>query len=119
MDPRLPAADRQTDDAADFVRFCYQRRSVGWPELYDEMCSVSHRGAFRGWGPDELAANGIGFGLFELPALAALVQQVVAEEQEARRSTLVRGGRRPRPEVVEESGSQADPVGLQAAVAAG
>ena len=60
-----------SDDAVEFVRFCYSRRRVGWPELYDEMCAVAGRGLFRGWGSDELSAEGIGFSLFEMPALAS------------------------------------------------
>ena len=71
-----------SDDAVEFVRFCYRRRKVGWPELYDEMCAVAGRGLFRGWGADDLSAEGIGFSLFEMPALAALVQRVLAEEHE-------------------------------------
>jgi len=71
-------------DAVEFVRFCYRRRRVGWPELYDEMCAVASRGLFRGWGTDELAAEGIGFSLFELSGLAALVSRVQAEEQQRR-----------------------------------
>lgn len=73
-----------SDDAVEFVRFCYSRRRVGWPELYDEMCAVAGRGLFRGWGSDELSAEGIGFSLFEMPALASLVHRIVAEEQERR-----------------------------------
>src|SRR5207248_2880114 len=65
----------------EFVRFCYQRRSVGWPDLYDEMCAVASRGLFRGWGPSELAEQGVGFSLFETQALAALVTRIVAEQQ--------------------------------------
>jgi hypothetical protein len=80
MDAAWAAESRLTPEAAEFVRFCYGRRRVGWPELYDEMCAVASRGLFRGWGPDDLAEHGIGFGLFELPALAALVAKVVAEE---------------------------------------
>ena len=76
-------------DAVDFVRFCYRRRQVGWPELYDEMCAVAHRGAFRGCGPDELAVIGIGLALFDMPRLAALATRVVAEEQELRRPVAV------------------------------
>jgi hypothetical protein len=79
---RVASDDRMSDDAAEFVRFCYRRRKVGWPELYDEMCAVAGRGLFRGWGPDELSAEGIGFSLFEMPALAALVHRVVGEEHE-------------------------------------
>jgi hypothetical protein len=74
---RLPSTD-----AVEFIRFCYRRRSVGWPELYDEMCAVASRGHFRGWGIDELGEEGIGFSLFEMPALASLVSRIVAEEHE-------------------------------------
>jgi hypothetical protein len=70
-----------TADAVEFIRFCYARRRVGWPELYDEMCAVASRGLFRGWGADELAAEGIGFGLFEMPRLAASVTEIVAEDR--------------------------------------
>ncbi|HEV8489127.1 MAG TPA: hypothetical protein VGQ58_05015 [Candidatus Limnocylindrales bacterium] len=83
MDSRTP--DRPPSaDAVEFVRFCYRRRRVGWPELYDEMCAVAGRGLFRGWRSDELSAEGIGFSLFEMPALAVLVHRIVAEEHEKR-----------------------------------
>ena len=89
MDPR-PAATRDADrDAVDFIRFCYHRRRVGWPELYDEMCAVAGRGLYHGMCADDLADRGIGFGLFEMPALAALVRQVVTEEQALRRPVAV------------------------------
>lgn len=77
-------ADRE---AIEFVRFCHRRRRVGWPELYDEMCAVAGRGLYRGFGQDDLAAIGIGFGLFQMPALAGLVARVVAEDLERRRLT--------------------------------
>src|SRR5205809_2459916 len=70
-----------TADAVEFIRFCYARRRVGWPELYDEMCAVASRGLFRGWGPDELAGHGIGFGLFEMPRLAVTVVDIGAEDR--------------------------------------
>ena len=70
-----------TADAVEFIRFCYARRRVGWPELYDEMCAVASRGLFRGWGPDELAAEGVKFGLFEMPRLAAAATQIVTEDR--------------------------------------
>lgn len=81
MVARSATAHVITADAVDFIRFCYARRRVGWPELYDEMCAVASRGLFRGWGPDELAANGIGFGLFEMPRLAASVSEIVTEDR--------------------------------------
>jgi hypothetical protein len=69
------------DEALEFVRFCYRRRHVGWPELYDEMCLVAGRGAFRGLGYAELADHGISFCLGELTKLATLTERVVQEEQ--------------------------------------
>ncbi|MBF8290006.1 MAG: hypothetical protein HW391_974 [Chloroflexi bacterium] len=81
MVARLAPAPLPTADAVEFVKFCYQRRKVGWPELYDEMCGVAGRGLFRGWGPDDLAAHGIGFSLFEMPALAALVTEIVTADR--------------------------------------
>jgi hypothetical protein len=81
MVARPAPARALTADAVEFVRFCYSRRKVGWPELYDEMCSVAGRGLFRGWGPDELAEHGIGFGLSEMANLASEVCQIVAEDR--------------------------------------
>ena len=72
-------------EAIDFVRFCHRRRRVGWPELYDEMCAVAGRGLYRGYGAEELSSIGIGFGLFQMPGLAVLVAQVVAEDVDRRR----------------------------------
>jgi hypothetical protein len=69
-----------TTEALEFIRFCYRRRRIGWPELYDEMCAVAGRGLYQGWGPEELAAAGIGLTLFEMPAVAALAARVIAEE---------------------------------------
>ena len=84
----LPAvsARQPTPEAEAFVRFCYQRRRVGWPELYDEMCAVATRGLFRGMGNDALSEIGVGFSLFETPRLAVLVTRIAAEEQAARRA---------------------------------
>ena len=84
MDSSTSETTTTSADAVEFVRFCYRRRRVGWPELYDEMCAVASRGLFRGWGKDELAAEGIGFSLFELNGLSALVSRVQIEEQQRR-----------------------------------
>ena len=65
----------------EFVRFCRRRRRVGWPELYDEMCAVASRGLFRGWTFVELAEQGIGFTLADMPRLAAVVDEVVRAER--------------------------------------
>jgi hypothetical protein len=69
------------DEALEFVRFCYRRRHAAWPELYDEMCAVASRGAFRGLGYANLVDHGISFCLGDLSKLAALTERVVREEQ--------------------------------------
>ena len=89
MDSRHAAPDMPDPDAVEFVRFCYRRRRVGWPELYDEMCAVAGRGLFRGYNADDLADLGIGFSLFGMPALAVLSARIVAEEQALRRPVAV------------------------------
>lgn len=88
MDPctRMPGTPNR--EAAEFVRFCRDRRRVGWPELYDEMCVVATRRLFRGYGFAELGELGIGFSLFETTRLAATVAAVIADEPQAVR----RGG---------------------------
>jgi hypothetical protein len=89
MEPRHAATRVPDPDAAEFIRFCYRRRRVGWPELYDEMCAVAARGLFRGLGVEDLAAHGIGFGLSEMPALAAMASAIVAEELALRKPMTV------------------------------
>ena len=87
---RAPYPERAAHpDALEFVRFCYGRRRVGWPELYDEMCAVAGRGLFRGLSADDLAGLGLGFSLFDMPALAGLASRVVAEEAARRRPVTV------------------------------
>jgi hypothetical protein len=94
MDPRIASArvqptELESDDqeAIEFVRFCYRRRHVGWPELYDEMCAVAGRGLYHGFAADDLGRIGIGFALDQMPALATIVHQVVAEDRDRRRLT--------------------------------
>jgi hypothetical protein len=81
----VQAAPRVAEDshaeAEEFVRFCYRRRSVAWPELYDEMCAVAARGDFRGMGYEQLESLGIGLALAWLPRLAAMSERVIAEER--------------------------------------
>jgi hypothetical protein len=89
MDPRNATSATPCSDAIEFVRFCYRRRRVGWPELYDEMCAVAGRGLFRGYDADDLAGIGIGFSLFDMPALSVLAGRIVAEEQALRRPVAV------------------------------
>ena len=53
-----------------------------WPELYDEMCAVAARGAYRGMEYEELQRLGIGFALSSLPRLAELAARVIAQERD-------------------------------------
>jgi hypothetical protein len=89
MDSRRHQEESGIAAALDFVRFCHKRRRVGWPELYDEMCRVASRGLYHGWGFGELAEHGIAFGLAEMPRLAGLVAEVVAQDGERRPRALV------------------------------
>ncbi len=68
-------------EAEAFIRFCYRRRAVKWPELYDEMCAVAARGDYRGLEYEELSRLGIGFALSSLPRLAELAARVIAQER--------------------------------------
>ncbi|MHB8459270.1 MAG: hypothetical protein ACYDAK_04635 [Candidatus Limnocylindrales bacterium] len=80
MESKRPDEAAPTNEIAAFVRFCHHRRRVGWPELYDEMCAVASRRLYNGWGFTELADHGIGFSLFQTPALAAIAREIVREE---------------------------------------
>ena len=73
--------DEKELEAVEFVRFCYRRRAVAWPELYDEMCAVAARGDYRGMSYEQLERAGIGLALAALPRLAAMVATVIAEER--------------------------------------
>jgi hypothetical protein len=78
--PAQVIAESDAETAA-FVRFCYRRRAVAWPELYDEMCAVAARGDYRGMGYEQLESVGIRFALAALPRLAELAARVIAEER--------------------------------------
>ncbi len=87
---RSAQAPSPSSDAIDFVRFCYRRRRVGWPELYDEMCAVAGRGLYRGWRFSELEEHGIGFSLHQTLELARIAGQVATEEGERRGRAVAR-----------------------------
>jgi len=85
MEPVGRPHEEWGSEAEEFVRFCYRRRRVGWPEMYDEMCAVAGHGLYQGWTHEDLAERGIGFSLSQMPALAALVRHVVEQESPRRR----------------------------------
>ncbi len=78
------------EEVVAFIRYCYQRRRIGWPELYDEMCGVAARAEFRDMDYERLAELGVRFSLGEMGRLAALAQHVVADERR-RRNAGTRG----------------------------
>jgi hypothetical protein len=88
----LPIAEPEPADprALEFIRFCYLRRRVSWPDLYDEMCGVAARGLFRGMLYDDLAEVGISFTLGGMQSLAQQTQQVVIEERARARASGIR-----------------------------
>lgn len=85
MDPCTRMPGTAAREAAEFVRFCRDRRRVGWPDLYDEMWVVASRRLFRGYGLGELGELGIGFSLFQTIELAAMVAAVIADEPQVTR----------------------------------
>jgi hypothetical protein len=106
MDSSGPVeAPSLTPDVIEFVRFCYRRRRVGWPELYDEMCAVAGRGLYRGWRFAELEEHGIGFSLHQTLELARIVAQVAVEEGDRRTRGASRAARR-------AGAATAEPVGI-------
>ena len=83
--PTAPSGPEEPNpEAVEFVRFCYRRRSVAWPELYDEMCAVAARGDYLGMTYEQLETVGIGFALGWLPRLAEMSARVIAEERRGR-----------------------------------
>ena len=120
MDPSNGVARTATEsatadaEALEFVRFCHRRKHVGWPELYDEMCLVAGRGLYRGFHAEELSGIGVTFGLLDMPALAALVSLVVAEDLERRRRTA----KAIRPALVVEASAPEEPAALEVVVPA-
>lgn len=62
--------------AVDFIAFCFERRGVGWPDLYDEMCYVAGKRLYRGLGYEELKEAGLDFTLAGLARTSRLTNEV-------------------------------------------
>lgn len=67
--------------AQEFVLFCFRRRPVAWPLLYDEMCNVAGRRLFRDMGYEELREAGVDFTLVGLPRMSNLAQEILARHR--------------------------------------
>ena len=71
-------SDVDENTLRDFVVFCFERRPVAWPSLYDEMCYVAGHRLFRGMGYEDLREAGLDFTLGGSQAMARLAQDVIA-----------------------------------------
>ena len=68
--------------AIDFIAFCFARRAVTWPQLYDEMCYVAGNRLFRGLGYEELRETGLDFTLAGLAKTSRLAVEVTRRMRE-------------------------------------
>jgi len=73
---RIVTDERTSELAIDFIAFCFTRRAVGWPQLYDEMCYVAGNRIFRGLGYEELREAGLDFTLGGLGRTSRLANEV-------------------------------------------
>ncbi|HVR89117.1 MAG TPA: hypothetical protein VHG53_06190 [Candidatus Limnocylindria bacterium] len=62
--------------AIEFIAFCFNRRSVDWPQLYDEMCYVAGNRLYKGLGYEELREAGLDFTLVGLARTSRVATEV-------------------------------------------
>jgi hypothetical protein len=70
------AEERIAALAIEFIAFCFRRRSVDWPQLYDEMCYVAGNRLYKGLGYDELKEAGLDFTLSGLSRTSRVTAEV-------------------------------------------
>ena len=70
------AEERIAALAIEFIAFCFQRRPVEWPQLYDEMCYVAGNRLYKGLGYEELRAAGLDFTLSGLARTSRVAAEV-------------------------------------------
>ena len=68
--------ERASALAIEFIAFCFARRAVSWPQLYDEMCFVAGNRLFQGLGYEELRLAGLDFTLGGLGKTSRLANEV-------------------------------------------
>jgi len=71
--------DRIAQVAIDFISFCWSRRAVDWPFLYDEMCYVASNKLYRGLGYEELREVGLDLALSGLVKTSRIANEVVRQ----------------------------------------
>jgi hypothetical protein len=70
------AEERLAALAIEFIVFCFRRRSVGWPQIYDEMCYVAGNRLYKGVGYEELREAGLDFTLSGLARTSRVTAEV-------------------------------------------
>lgn len=70
------AEERIAALAVEFITFCFNRRAVGWPQIYDEMCYVAGNRLYKGLGYEELRAAGLDFTLSGLARTSRVTAEV-------------------------------------------
>jgi hypothetical protein len=84
------AEDRIAQVAIGFISFCFSRRSVEWPFLYDEMCYVASNRLYRGMGYEELREAGLDLTLGGLVRTSWIANEVIRQMRMGNRR--LRGG---------------------------
>ncbi len=77
------AEERVAQLAVDFIAFCFRRRSVDWPFLYDEMCYVAGNRLYKGLGYEELREAGLDFTLVGLARTSRIASEVTKQMRQA------------------------------------
>jgi hypothetical protein len=77
--------ERIAQVAIDFISFCFSRRAVEWPFLYDEMCHVASNRLFRGLGYEDLRDAGLDLTLGGLVRTSRLAHEVTRDMRLANR----------------------------------
>jgi hypothetical protein len=61
----------------EFILFCAERQTQGWPALYDEMCRVAGQRLFQGLGYSDLRSLGLSFSLNRMENTIRTVETVI------------------------------------------
>ena len=67
----------------DFIAYCFERRAVEWPQLYDEMCFVASNRLFKGLGYEELREAGLDLTLGGLSRTSRLTSEITKQLRRA------------------------------------
>lgn len=77
----------RVDVSVDFIAFCFSRKAVEWPRLYDEMCYVASNRLYNGLGYDELNQAGVDFTLSGIAKMSRIAKEVTRQMRGAALAT--------------------------------